>query len=342
MNESHLYDDLGWVDFYSILASKLPFIFMVGARGIGKTYGAFDALIKLKIKFLYLRRTQKQLDFINNKSCANVPCKPVLSNMGMFEDFDLDTSEDIGIYRLNGEPFCITAALSTIANIRGFDGSDIDVIVYDEFIPEGHQQPIKDEGAALMNCYETINRNRELEGRPPVKLICMANSNKGDNAIFNYLKLVRPYTKLQKQNKIIYESPQRGLAIIRYDASPISDQKQNTALYKLTKGTDFWNMALHNRAKDVDEFIETRVNIKEFYPVVEVGELMIYKHKSEFKWYVTNFKSGTPRYSYSADQKGIAQFRHECYVLSEKFNRKQVKFGEYDHETLFKEYLNIK
>ena len=37
-------------------------------------------------------------------------------------------------------------------------------IIFAEFIPEAHERLIKNEAAALFNFYETINRNRELDG----------------------------------------------------------------------------------------------------------------------------------------------------------------------------------
>ena len=45
-------------------------------------------------------------------------------------------------------------ALSTVSNLRGFDMSDCTLLIYDEFIPEPHERPLKNEAAALFNAYE--------------------------------------------------------------------------------------------------------------------------------------------------------------------------------------------
>ena len=82
-------------------------------------------------------------------------------------------------------------ALSTISNVRGFDATDRDVLIYDEFIPERHERPIKDEATAFFNAIETIQRNRELEGKDPLTVLCLANANELANPLFIELKLVK-------------------------------------------------------------------------------------------------------------------------------------------------------
>ena len=61
-----LYDDNGYFDIGRVLASKLPFIFVVGGRGTGKTFSSLKYVLEHNIKFVFLRRTQSQVDLINN------------------------------------------------------------------------------------------------------------------------------------------------------------------------------------------------------------------------------------------------------------------------------------
>lgn len=64
------------------------------------------------------------------------------------------------------EKYGIGMTLPSIANIRGFNGSQFEDVVFDEFIPERIVIKRKAEGDALLNAYVTINGNRELEGKP--------------------------------------------------------------------------------------------------------------------------------------------------------------------------------
>ena len=49
-----IYTDEGWVNWDYILDQGASFISVVGARGVGKTYGIFKKLTGEKKKFIYL------------------------------------------------------------------------------------------------------------------------------------------------------------------------------------------------------------------------------------------------------------------------------------------------
>ena len=53
-----LYTEEGWVNIRGVLNTGLPFIFLVGGRGIGKTYGALQEALRQEEQFLLLRRRQ--------------------------------------------------------------------------------------------------------------------------------------------------------------------------------------------------------------------------------------------------------------------------------------------
>ena len=57
-----IYTSDGWVNWDYILDQDASFISVVGARGVGKTYGIFKKLIGEGKKFIYLRRLKSQLD----------------------------------------------------------------------------------------------------------------------------------------------------------------------------------------------------------------------------------------------------------------------------------------
>ena len=182
---SKFYLPSGYFDVAAALDLGQPFTFVIGGRGSGKTYGALKCCIDRGYKFGFMRRTQRQLDIINKPEFS--PLKPICRDTGLrfttrslasgiaaFYPCELDND---GSEVVSGPPVGITLALSTVSNLRGFDASDIDILLYDEFIPEKSERPLKNEADALFNAYETINRNRELDGKPPLRLVCMANAN---------------------------------------------------------------------------------------------------------------------------------------------------------------------
>ena len=189
-----LYQDNGYVNIRGIIELGLPFNFVVGGRGTGKTYTALKTVKEDAIKFFFMRRTQAQADLINKPEFS--PFKALNSDEGWEVITKAVSKYNAAFYNgvenlPQGEPIGYTGALSTMSNVRGFDAQEVKILIYDEFIPERHERPIKNEGSALLNAYETINRNRELKGHPPLQLLCLANANDLSNPIFLELGLVK-------------------------------------------------------------------------------------------------------------------------------------------------------
>ena len=257
-----LYNEDGYLNIETILNTKLNFIFVTGGRGIGKTFGALEYMLTHDKKFVFLRRTQSQVDLINKQEFS--PLKPVADYLGMNIVSKPLSKYNVGFYKAvendNGdiEPVgrCLgySMALSTISNLRGFDASDVDVLIFDEFQPEKHERPIKNEAQAFFNAYETINRNRELQGRPPLQALCLSNSNDAGNSLYMELKLISKVETMKSKHQIYSLDYNRGIGIFLLDDSPISEKKSETALYKATKGSEFEEMALEN------EFAEFKSN----------------------------------------------------------------------------------
>lgn len=342
-----LYDSNGYVNIPEVLKHEATFIFIYGGRGTGKTYGALKEMIEGKHHFIYMRRLAAQTDIVKKESMQ--PYKTLNDDMGwsiqpfpinkyISAFYESDVNEDGKIIPV-GDQHGLLTSLSTFSNLRGVDGSDIDTIILDEFIPELNERPIKGEADALFNAYETINRNRELKGEDPVKLLCLANSNRIDNPLFMELKLVRKAEKIRQEGKEYLYDPKRKMLLIDLYKSQISEAKSDTALYQLTKGTEFYEMAIRNSFINEERGrIETRP-IKEYRPVVSIGEITIYKHKSRREYYVTTFRSGSPD-SYTTGEKDRERFRKKYLFLWQCYMRREVVFEEYMSEILFDKYFH--
>ena len=275
-----------------ILEEGYPFNFLIGGRGTGKTYDSLKVAKEKRKLFMLMRRTQSQADLIskpefsvfkplNNDLGWNVNVKSISKYNSMYYEESDDTITPIGY----------TCALSTISNMRGFDASDIQLLIYDEFIPEKHERLLKNEADALFNAYETMNRNRELKGIAPIQLLCLANANDITNPVFESLKLIRIADRMQKGNADRWTDDNRGIQLIMLHRSPISKRKASTVLYNLTEGSDFSSMALDNDFNVDRHHVKPRP-LSEYIPVCSIGELCIYRHKSEFRLYATTHIAG--------------------------------------------------
>ena len=287
-----IYDSSGYVNVRGILAEGYPFNFLVGGRGTGKTYTTLKVAKEDGIRFMLMRRTQSQADLISKPEFSVF--KPLNDDLGWDVRVKSVSKYNSMYYELNGEEENIigyTCALSTISNMRGFDASDIRLLMYDEFIPEKHERLLKNEADALFNSYETMNRNRELKGIAPIQMVCLANANDITNPVFESLGLIRIADKMQKGGADRWTDDRRGIQLIMLHRSPISRKKAETVLYNLTDGSEFSQMALENDFNVDRQHVRPRP-LSEFIPVCSIGELCIYRHKAELRLYVTTHLSG--------------------------------------------------
>lgn len=331
VQQKMLYNKNGWLNPEPLFSDEAPFVVACGGRGIGKTFNVLDYLIRNDIKFIYLRRTQEQINAIktpvlspfnalNLKLGYHIGVGSLSKNTVGFYQQELDEN---GEYKNAGSPLGVGVALSTIASIRGIDGSLFDVILFDEFIAEKHERPIKAEQEAFLNAYETFNRNREVDGGKPLKCILLSNSNDLNSAI---LKAIGAREKLDNMiRKNISYCNYGALSIYRYIDSPISEKKRKTALYTLTNNTDFVGMALNNQFSAANyEYVGNRP-INEYKPIVSIGDMTIYEHKSNEEYYIVpGIKSKT---RYTTLPNDIRSFRRHYWYLYQALLNRSIRFA---------------
>lgn len=311
--------------------SPCPFVLAIGGRGIGKTYGVMLELYKREIPFIYMRRTQSQLDAvtipalnpfnqINRDNGYNV----VAEKMGKYTvGFYNGVMDDEGKTRAAGDPFAIGIALSTFASIRGMSAERFEVLLFDEIIPERHEKAFKEEELAFANALESLNRNRELTGRDPLKVIMLSNSNTLNSRIIAALGCTDELERMTKKG-IDYKIYNNDLAIFRYMDSPISAKKKDTALYRVIKNTDFQGMALNNDFSQADfEFVKQKP-LNEYNMIVSIGDCTICKHKSNSEYYVISGRKAPIKYSMLPIEK--KSFQKQYYYIYGALLRKKVYF----------------
>lgn len=351
------YDKNGFIDVPALMEKdRNPYKFIVGARGIGKTFGILKWLIDTYAdtgnKFVYLRRTQVQVDMIKTPDLN--PFLALEQELGQDYAFMLSNinknvtgiyrpvyDPDKNLYVPGGAPVGYILALSTIANIRGMAGNDIVHIFYDEFIGERHEKPIRSEGTAFLQAIETIGRNRELKGHPPLPVTCVSNSVNLGNPIFIELKLVTPIEKAIKKGTDTILLPDRSASIYIINDSPISRKKAETCLYKLAgKDSDFSKMSLENEFNSEYFGMVKSRNLNDFKPLCAVGEIVIYKHKADRIWYVTDHFSGKPEI-YEASEVELKRWANNYYYLKLAYLNRHIFFESYIQQVLFEKYIKF-
>lgn len=287
----NLYLDSGYLNMGSIIDDPHFMRVVVSARGPGKTFGALSQCVIKGLTFLYLRRTKTQLDI-----CAN-PLYSPFKKINSFFGWDVQPKKGNGLAVFQDGEHIVgyAGALSTFRNVRGFDGSDIDVIIWDEFIPEEEERVLFNDWAAFLNVVETVQRNREQEGGEALKILLCANANK----IYGYavagLQIENDLVDMRESGEEIREiSPE--LVLIVPKAEAFVSQKRETALYRLTAGSRFAEMAIDNRFRIRSRDKIGKKPLSEYSPVFGFRGEFFYRHKSDRSvWYVTSRKSGSPK-----------------------------------------------
>lgn len=291
--------DTGYANMPEIIEAQTPFVICLGGRGTGKTYGSLRHLLSENKTFIYLRRTAAQAELISKAEFC--PVVKVAADMGVALVTESLSKYVTGVYHADndglpvGLPVAYIMALSTMANVRSFDASRVSVILYDECIPEKHERSISHEADAFFNMYESIDRNRQLDGIEPVKCVCLANANNYDAPILYALRAIRPLEAMRRKRQTVKVCSEIGLTIVVLRDSPISAEKAKTALYRLTMGNgDFADMAIDNDfSRDTYSDIR-RCPLAEYRPLAAIGEICLYRHKSEKLYYVSEHISGVP------------------------------------------------
>lgn len=339
---------MNFLNIWNYVNNDYPFQIFIGGRGTGKTYSALSGAVNGKLpndaKFILMRRTSNELNImldsvkggeganpfkpINNDYERNIGMREIVPNLAGIYNRE---ENDEGKFLYMGAPIGYGVALSTISSIRGIDFSDCSDCIYDEFIPEKHVRKIKDEGSALLNAYETMNRNREMLGYPAMRLWLLANSNDIYNPIFTALEIVAIVERMIRKGIADKYIKERGLAIhlVKNDTDFV-EAKGKTALYKLTAGSQFADMALHNDFAYNDFSLISSRPLQGYRPVCALNDAYIYKKKGGCEYYVTYSPAQCPVFDARTEHERRAFIIRYGSILLPNFVAGNITFESYE------------
>ena len=288
-----IYEKNGYIDMAQIFKHQSTFSFITGARGTGKSYGSAKFLYENcdeNNKFIWLRRTEVESNILN--SAFSNPFHKYFLDNSIDDKIEIEKIGKTGLIYINDKHVGFICALSTFANLRGADTlfSNVKYIFFDEFIASENKRKIKGEYDCFLNFYETVNRNRELEGQSAIKCVCASNSNELANPYYLGMECVEKVVNLQRLKQEKEYDVEKNVLFINIMKSPISDKKRKTAISKIsTKAFD--EMAFENLFQ-LDTLNVKSLNLKDFKPLVKYGELVIYIKKDNSCYYANTKKVG--------------------------------------------------
>lgn len=337
-----LFDNDGWPNFSEtdgILSSPANIIMIWGGRGTGKTYTLLKRMCEEQRHYLYLRRTPSQVDTVAADQDF-WPWTPLNRDMG----WDYVPRKIKGVrsmYKVcdgddDPEPRGTIASVVNLARTRGFSSPDTDYIILDEYQKDDLDFYRKGEGVGLANIYETVTRNRELQGKPPCKLICMSNAVGMANPYYLQWDVVDVVDRMIGTRRRWMYLPDRGIMLVDMVDSPIAEAKKDTALARSLAGTDYYRSALENQYAGEEKSRTESRDLIQYRPVVYVGRLCIYRHKSDGSYYVCEHMSGAAPV-YGTGHYDLLRFRQRYARLYDSYMARKIIFERYSDEIYFRQ-----
>lgn len=270
---------INWFDIAKYEPKFRANTFFIGGRGIGKTFSAFSYIYD-KQPFLYARNTEVQLD----------ECSTEFGNP--FKKWNKVTGHSVRMRKEKKHSLIVEgegdnehvigygASLSGQGAMRGIDMSDVTIGVLDEFI---ELKPLQfNQGAAYDQLYETINRNRELEGEECFKFILLSNAQKLNNSILARKDLITPIENMMEKEQQTWS---RGDCFVCLPVSEVSELKKQTQFYKGIEGSKTYAEAIENKFANDSFYAIKKRPLREYVGVCRIDDIYIYKHKSNGKYY---------------------------------------------------------
>lgn len=224
-------------------------------RGPGKTYSALWYALDNNIPIIYMKRTDDDVDIItmgceiakdfdpspyapiNRDKGTNVKAVKLHKGVGAFYHHD----EEGDPY---GSPVSYIISFNQIKKYKGFDFSNVEWIIFDEFIPQQGEFNRRNEGEKLLELYMTVARDRQKRGRGALKLVLFANAEDISTPVTNELEIVDNMVDLNASGETHMYLEDRDIMLhhITLDEVPLSSKEQ-TGIYKGMYGT-----AWHDKA----------------------------------------------------------------------------------------------
>lgn len=345
--------------FDDIDAHPECFAFIVhGGRSTGKTYGALKGSVQRHEPFCYVKRTVDDVKLICAGNSQNRKSK-ISMDLSPFKSINRDTGWNIraiqiyeglgGFYRCNdenepvGDPYGYIMALNAVSKFKGFDMSEVDNLIIDEFVPKKYDIIRRGEGIAIMDLYKTLCRDREHRGRPALKLIALANADSITSPLTDVMEITDTIVDMIMEEECERIIEGRGIYLRKLKSSgDFYEREKQTAIMKAMAGTKWAGMALENDFAFNDFSDVKHLTLKGYKPHVKFfynREWYYIYYTDSGNWAVTGQKFNKKTISYNLDKESDQRkFWLDVGIwLKQEWSNGNCKFSKY---TLFDLIVN--
>lgn len=259
-----------YYNFDKLFSYNFLMAFVIGERGVGKTFNAKVAVMKKYFKtgeqFIYLRRYKTELDTSLQTFWSD------LQSNGYFEDYDLAVRKNklLTEFTCNGKVCGYAVPLSTANILKSTAFPDVKTIIFDEFLLDnsGTYRYLKGEVTMLLDVIETVGRLRDIQ------VLFLGNAISVTNPYFAYFNLDLPYNSE-------FRTFHDGLIVVNYIKNmEYRKAKKESKFGKLIENTEYGRYAIDNKMlRDNIHFLGKKPPDAKYY-----GMLIINGHSMGI-WY---------------------------------------------------------
>ena len=240
---------LPYYDYGPVLSRNALFSFVVGGRGLGKTYGfkhwAIRDWIRSGAEFVYLRRYKTEL----------TAKQTFFADIGHeFPDYEFRVEGNTAQARpavpdgekneLPWQTMGYFVSLSTALTKKSMAYPKVTKICFDEFIIErGHIRYLPDEVKAFLEFYSTVDRWKDK-----TRAIFLANS----------VSIYNPYFiewSIEPKGSVWYRRKQGDIVVHLPDGDSFANAVYNTRFGKFIKDTEYAQYAVESEFKDANSLL---------------------------------------------------------------------------------------
>ena len=327
-------------------------------RGPGKTYSFLYYCLQAGIRFIYLKRTKEDVNFltsipeaddsmdpspyapINRDHGTNIRIFKIKDGMAAFYQCDQDNNP-------SGKPIGYVFAFSVVSKIKGFNFDAIEAVCYDEFIPQPTEVVKKASGRALLSVYMTVSRDREKRGREPLKLIMFANAEEISTHETNILEITDDMAELEISGLSHMDIKKRKIMLhhITEDEIPLTEEEKG-AIYVGMQGTAWHDYAFGGSFSNNDFSNIKNINLKGFKCYIllkyQRKEIYIYFNNSNGRYHFT-YSKNRPTFIYDLSKENDQKlFYVKHYLqLQEALMNSRITFQKYTMYDIIKNYTKF-
>lgn len=366
------------VDYFDIrkLLAEYPdawcFI-CIGGRGIGKTYSALRMTIEDHKKFVFVKRQIDDVKFLcaGNGSFGSKPRydengQRISADLSPFVPLNRDLGTNIQAWSLMpglggfwqatpdgeaaGPMLGYVAALAGVTKFKGFDMSEADYMIFDEFVPQPWERVQRREGEQILDLHRTISRDRIQRGRGPLKMLALANATEVNSPLTSVLEVTDDLAFMAMHNIHHKYIEDRGIVLQLLETpETYMESEKESIIYKALKDTAWGQMAYGNTFAYNDMTNVSRLKMRGFYPWFSV------RYKKE-KWYAylhadghvyvtrSAFTAKVPSFDLSRENDQKRYYRDTYFDMRDAVTDDLASFETYTMYAVlvnFKQYFKI-